>query len=659
MKIVTVIPLKKGLWNSNLTYFTKEEIEAGDIVEIPLRNKKTLGLVVSTRDVTEAKGDIKDMQFDLKKIVSKKKSCVFSKEFLESAILANKYFASNRSNTIASVIPNFLKEEYDKVASFVKPEINEEEATERKNIQSEKLIFQAPTEERISFYKTLIRGAFAQKKSVFVVLPTEHGIENFYHSLSKGIENFSFSLHSGLGNKKNIETFKKILSSDHPVLIICTAYFLSIPRKDFGVVIVENESSNAYKIIPRPHFDLRILAEIFASKISAKFVLGDSLLRFETIARKEIDNIPSVQNLSFRIDFENKLKIIKRGNPLDNTFLGEKNITKEKFKVLTDDVVEEIKNAIKLKKNIFIFSLRKGLGTQTVCRDCNEILMCENCLAPIVLYTSRNEKKRMFACNRCHTEVDPESTCHRCGSWNLVSLGVGSDTVFEELKEIFSENKEIKIFKLDKESAKTTTSAEKMARDFEAQKGAILVGTEMAFFYLKEKISLSIVASFDSLWSIPNFKMSEKVIQILISIISKTQDKLIIQTKNEQDGAIMAIKNENLISFTREELEDRKRFGYPPYKRFIKIIHLGTKVEATEVKKFLLELFDGFSPEIFSGFIAKQQDKYVTNTLIKISPNQWSLPEISPSAYIEEDLLARLLSLPKEFEVIIDPEDLL
>lgn len=659
MKIVTVIPLKKGLWSSDLTYFTKEEIEIGDIAEIPLRNKKILGLVISCRDATEAKGDIKDMQYDLKKILSKKKSAVFSKEFMESALVANKYFASNRSNTIASVIPNFLKEEYDKVANFIKPELNTDQSPQKKNIQSEKLIFQAPIDDRISYYKTLIRGAFAQKKSVFIVLPTENGIDTFFRSLSKGIESFSFSLHSGAGNKKNIETFKKILGSDHPVLIICTAHFLSIPRKDFGVVVVENESSNAYKMIPRPHFDLRILAEIFASKIEAKFILGDSLLRFETIARKDTDNIPSVSNLSFRMGFENKLKIIKRGNPLDNTFLGEKNITKEKFKVLTDDVVEEITNAIELKKNVLIFSLRKGLGTQTVCRDCNEILMCDNCLAPAVLYLSRDGQKRMFACNRCHQEIDPESTCKRCGSWNLVSLGIGSDTVFEELKEIFGDNKETKIFKLDKESARTTTSARKIAKDFESQKGAILVGTEMAFFYLQNKASLSVVASFDSLWSIPNFKMSEKVIQILTSIISKTEDKLIIQTKNEKDGAILAIQNENLIGFAREELGDRKSFGYPPYKRFIKIIHLGTKNESTVVKKFLLELFDGYSPEIFSGFIAKQHDKYVTNALIKVDPSKWSVPEILPGGYIDEELLSRLLSLPKEFEVIIDPEDLL
>ena len=122
----------------------------------------------------------------------------------------------------------------------------------------------------------------------------------------------------------------------------------------------------------------------------------------------------------------------------------------------------------------------------------------------------------------------------------------------------------------------------------------------MAFFYLKEKVDLSIVASFDSLWSIPNYKMSEKIIQLLLSIISKTERKIIIQTKNKNDSALLAVKSENLLSFVREELEDRKNLGYPPYKRFIKITYLGDKEGSIEAKKVLKEVFKEYNPEILA-----------------------------------------------------------
>ena len=85
--------------------------------------------------------------------------------------------------------------------------------------------------------------------------------------------------------------------------------------------------------------------------------------------------------------------------------------------------------------SLVIFSLRKGLATYTICKDCNETINCDKCLAPLVLYLSSNGKKRMFVCNKCNTEKDPETKCPICKSWNLMPLGIGTDRVYEELKE--------------------------------------------------------------------------------------------------------------------------------------------------------------------------------------------------------------------------------
>jgi primosomal protein N' len=181
----------------------------------------------------------------------------------------------------------------------------------------------------------------------------------------------------------------------------------------------------------------------------------------------------------------------------------------------------------------------------------------------------------------------------------------------------------------------------------------------MAFFYMREKADLSIMASFDSLWSIPNFKMSEKILQLVVSMIDRTENELVIQTKNEKDVALTAIKNGNLLNFVRQELEDRHKLGYPPYKRFIKITHLGDKIKTEKARAALAEVFKDYKPEIFSGFHTKFKDKYVTNVLIKLEPRHWSLGELSIGASINESLYAKLVSLPPAFLVSVDPEDLL
>ena len=664
MKIITVIPLKKGTWREDLTYFSAKNVPNGSIVAIPLRNKKVLGLVISSEDVALAKSNIKDMSFNLKKINEIKERSIFLKEYFDSAIETSRYFVSSKSNGITSLVPAVMRENYDKIAKFVSlraPLLIESPAS--KSLKPEKLLFQAPLPDRISIYKTLIRGSFALKKSVFMVLPTEYDIKTFEESLSKGIEQFTFAIYGGLSLKKTIKKIEQIITLAHPVLILGTAPFLSIPRPDVGTIIVEHESSSAYKMIGKPHFDLKFFAELFATKINAKFILGDSLLRYESIARQEIDGLIPMHPLSFRINFQGQIEIKNPRSSLEVLPPSGNKISR--FKIFSDESVKEIKNAIAKKKSVFIFSLRKGLATMTVCKDCGETVSCEKCESPLVLYLSHQGRKRMFVCNRCQKDTGGEILCASCGSWNLMPLGIGTDTIYEYVKEILSRqadfpNKEkIKIFKLDKESARTAKGAEKIIKEFEEYPGSILIATEMAFFYLRNKIPLSIIASFDSLWSIPSFKMSEKIIQIIFSIIGNTTEKLIIQTKNENDPAILAIKSENLLSFVRDELGDRKNLDYPPFKRFIKITHLGDKEQTIKAKKVLEEIFEGYSPEIFSGFVARLKSKYVTNALIKIDPQKWSLPEISAGSSIDENLFIKLSSLPPNFEIFVDPEDLL
>ena len=651
MKIVTVIPFKKGVLKEEFTYFSAKDIENGSIVNIPMRNKKNLGLVISSEDVSKEKSNIKEYTYNLKKIDEVKEQSIFKKEFFDSTVSISKYFATKKNLAISALIPAILIDVYDRI-SKIKIYSTTKENENKKDIKAEKLLFQASSGDRLSYYKTLIRGSFAEKKSVFIVLPTEKDIENFSEILSKGIENFSFDIHGGLSKKKQLEKITAILSLEHPVLIFGTAPYLSVPRDDIKTIILEHESSSAWKTIKKPNIDLRIFAEVYAFQIGAKFVLADSFLRFETIARKDVENMGEIHPLSYRTNFDGEIKIFNKNETVEK--ITDIEIEKKKFKILNSNTIAEIKNALLHKQNVFIFALRKGLATMTLCRDCSEMVLCDKCSAPVVLYETKDNKKRIFICNKCGTEKNTQMTCTNCGSWNLMPLGIGTDTVYEEVKKNITTN----VFKLDRESVKTAKEAEKIVKEFENEKGSILVGTEMALFYLKDKLPLTVISAFDSLWSIPNFRMSEKIIQIIISILAKTEKELIIETKNENDEIINAVKIDNLISFVRNELRDRKILGYPPFKRFIKISFTGTKAETASVRKFLTENFNEYEPEIFSGFLAKFKDKFVTNMLIKINPADWSLSEISIYGKINEALSQKITALPSVFSVSIDPEDL-
>ena len=122
MKIVTVVPLKKGLWREDLTYFSGKDIPNGSIVTVPLRSKKVLGLVIDSTDASASKSDIKKMSFNLKKIIEVKENSIFLKEYLIATIEISKYFASSKNNGVTTLIPAILRENYDKVSKTINGE---------------------------------------------------------------------------------------------------------------------------------------------------------------------------------------------------------------------------------------------------------------------------------------------------------------------------------------------------------------------------------------------------------------------------------------------------------------------------------------------------------------------------------------------------------
>jgi len=108
----------------------------------------------------------------------------------------------------------------------------------------------------------------------------------------------------------------------------------------------------------------------------------------------------------------------------------------------------------------------------------------------------------------------------------------------------------------------------------------------------------------------------------------------------------------------RQDLKERETFGYPPFKKLIKITFAGNKSDSEKAKNYLEKILADYDPQIFSAFIGKVKGEFVTNTVIKVDPKIWPLP-LSDKNIINEDLALKLSSLPPSFSVNIDPEDLL
>ena len=168
----------------------------------------------------------------------------------------------------------------------------------------------------------------------------------------------------------------------------------------------------------------------------------------------------------------------------------------------------------------------------------------------------------------------------------------------------------------------------------------------------------SAIISLDGLLSIPSFNITQKILHIMEKLHEITKHNLIIQTRIPENPILEHILNGNVLPLYREDLKERKQFGYPPFKRLIKITFAGTAPETEKARSFIENYLGGYEPQIFSAFIGKVKGQYVTNTVIKIEPNLWPLLT-DDKKIISTHLSDNLRRLSPAFSINVDPEDLL
>ena len=84
MRILTVIPISRGISKDTLTYFSKKDVTVGSIVSIPLRQKMVFGLVSESKPAGEMKSELKSLSYSIKKTASIEEGIVKAQDILDS-----------------------------------------------------------------------------------------------------------------------------------------------------------------------------------------------------------------------------------------------------------------------------------------------------------------------------------------------------------------------------------------------------------------------------------------------------------------------------------------------------------------------------------------------------------------------------------------------
>lgn len=589
MYLLKVIPIATKLPEKYFSYFSLAKIKAGSLVEIKIKNRKVSGIIVEVKDVAAEKINLKGENFSLKKIER-----VIKENFIDENIIntlrEQSFLLGAKESEILEI---FLVDDlFEKVANL-KLENNTstssvaEKELENKNHKSEAVI--GDHKSRLEEYIKEIKKEIKKRNSSVIFSPSINDLKNLKERLEQEIASTSSATEKELENslivfhgdqkKKEREENLNRLDEQGPKIFLSTPSLFPFLLKDtfnLNLVIIDKENSfNYFSHSAKKEIDSREIIKSFSNSININTMQGGEILSLKTfMSIKE----KKIKLIDLKEKSENKkILIFDLAKEKASTSSASTKYSSVYFKKEVIEKLEDYKK--KCEGKIFLYTKRKGVAGEIICKDCNHILKCESCDKPYILFKENINGKREYVCAVCKNKKelskDENLSCAECGSWRMEGIGIGSEGIEENLKE-----NGFKVFVIDAKNTDTKTKIRETLEDWQNEKLAVLVGTDLALNNLKEnhKIDFAGIISIDTLFSIPEINIDEKVINLIIEFKEKckTKSKLFIETRLRDAEIWKYIEENNYLGFLESEYENRKMLNLPPFSNILKF-RLGNK----------------------------------------------------------------------------------
>ncbi|MDB4984281.1 MAG: helicase PriA [Patescibacteria group bacterium] len=635
MKILTVIPIAKGIPRDELSYFSAKQVGLGTMVTVPFGGRKIKAIVIDENEVRDLKQSIKNESYSLKNILEIHADglpyCIFA-----SAQKTARFFGQPAGAILETMVPKPLFEKY--LSNPTPPLPEAREGARNADIQS----IQAPYRERISIYKTMIRENMARNSSTMVIAPTVIQAETLFAELKLGIDDRIFALHGKVSKKKLESNIKNVFERETPIVVIATPPYSSVLRNDWASFIVEQSSSHNYRYDFKPNFDMRLFLEQFALACRARVIYADTLLDIGIRTRINKREIIENRNTWHIAKPENFRVTDMKPDERPDTV----RISPIKSDILGIDACAMLTAGIKDNANIMLLSQRKGIAPMTTCVDCGTVVSCPVCDTPLVLHRKKpNSAERIYMCHHCLTSSIALDYCKNCNGSRFKMFGITTETIRAEVEKIFPT---ARTFLIDGDNAATPAAVSKTISAWQEESG-ILIATQAMLPYIPSA-DMGCIVSMDSMLSMPSYTSGENAVYSIVSFLEKISRAAIVQTRMHSHEAVQAIEREDLHGFMKSELESRIQFGYPPEKILLKISLDAKKTDAKDASVYLETIFKKYDPDILMKK-SRDIDNSIIQAVMKIEPTLWNDENSRIQQIVRE--------MPREFTREVNPDSVI
>lgn len=500
-----------------------------------------------------------------------------SKKPIDAISLQKKSNAS--ASTVKSLVDKGILEEYfiqkDRIefsgaASTEIKSLNEAQQKAYHEIKTEfkehsvVLLHGVTSSGKTEIYARLIEEMLASGKQILYMLPEIALTTQLISRLQKYFGERISVYHSRYSINERTEVYNNLLEGKAKAQIVVGARSsLFLPFKNLGLIIVDEEHEPSFKQYnPAPRYNARDSAVVLGHLHNAKLLMGSATPSLESYHNAKTGKYGLV---TLKKRFGNVLM-----PDIELVDIKEKNRKKLMTGHFSDRLLEEMHEVLKNGEQIIIFQNRRGYSPIVECNTCGVAPQCPNCDVSLTYH----QKKNQLRCHYCGYHMAMMQKCIACGSQTLDTKGFGTEQIETELKALFPKNT---IARMDQDTTRGKNAYSKLIDALENAEIDILVGTQMLAKGLDfRNIGLVGVMNADNLLHFPDFRAHERSFQLLQQVSgragrTKKRGKVLIQTFNPYHQILKQVSINDFEGMSKEQLEERYQYKYPPFFRIIKI----------------------------------------------------------------------------------------
>lgn len=467
---------------------------------------------------------------------------------------------------------------------------------------------------KTAIYMELIREALEGGSQVLYLLPEIALTTQIVMRLRAVFGDAVGVYHSKFSDNERVEVWKGVLSGRF-TLVVGARSSIFMPFDHLGLVIVDEEHESSYKQFePAPRYHARDAAIMLATLHNARTLLGTATPSMESyfLARQGKYGLVTLDQ--------------RYGKSVLPTILLVDLVKEQKKKLarhsFTSVLITAMEKALSNDQQVIIFQNRRGYAPYLMCQTCGWIPECNQCAVSLTYH----QFGETMVCHYCGYKEPVPHVCDHCGSREIETIGTGTEKLEEEINLLFPA---ARTQRMDLDTTRGKYGYEKILKQFEQEEIDILVGTQMVSKGLDfDKVNVVGITDLDRMLHFPNFRASERAIQMTLQVSGRagrkeTSGEVIIQSRNPGHPLIPFIRSQDFAGFFAAELAERREHAYPPFVRLInvRVKHIDHQVTSEAGQQLAGLLRSSLKQRILGPqepLINRIRNEYLTDILIKI-----------------------------------------